>query len=272
MYLDGLHQANSSPAMVGYHRLIGTLPLALHGDPRRGLVVGLGGGVTAGALSEDPGLELDVVELSREVVEGATWLAAVNGAVTDRANVDIRIDDGRNFLLTTTRRYDVVTADVIQPEHAGAGKVWSVEYWELARAALAPGGIMVQWVPAARARDHAMIVRSFLQVFPHVTAWAGGSMLVGSNEPLSVDPAAYRRRLAEPGTGAALTAAGMGGVEQLRAMYTAGPDALAAYAGPGPSLTDDQPRLEFWRSSGPGRDRPPDLTALRGDPADVIRS
>ena len=118
------------------------------------------------------------IELSPEVVEGAEWLAAVNGDVTNRPNVDVRVDDGRNFLLTTDRRYDVITADLIQPEHAGAGKLWSVEYWELTRDALAPGGVMVQWVPGTRAIDHTMIVRSFLEVFPYVTAWAGGSMLV----------------------------------------------------------------------------------------------
>ena len=102
--------------MVGIHRLIGTLPLAVHPDPQRALVVGLGGGVTAGALSDDPELQVDVIELSPEVVEGAEWLAAVNGDVTNRPNVDIRVDDGRNYLLTTDRRYDVITADLIQPE------------------------------------------------------------------------------------------------------------------------------------------------------------
>ena len=271
MYLDGLHQANTSPSMVGIHRLIGTLPLAVHGDPRQALVVGLGGGVTAGALSDDPGLQVDVVELSPEVVEGAEWLAAVNGDVTKRPNVGIRIDDGRNFLLTTERRYDVITADLIQPEHAGAGKLWSVEYWELTRDALAPGGVMVQWVPSTRARDHTMIVRSFLDVFPYVTAWAGGTVLVGSNEPLTIGAADYAQRLAEPGTGEALVAAGLGSVEALRAMYAAGHEELVAYVGDGPVLTDDRPRLEYWRSAGPGRDRPPVLAGLHGDPDDVIR-
>jgi spermidine synthase len=270
MYLDGLHQANSSPAMVSFHGLIGTLALAVHPDPQRALVVGLGGGVTAGALSDDAQLRVEVIELSSEVVEGAQWLAAVNGDVTNRANVDVRIDDGRNFLLTTERRYDVITADLIQPEHAGAGKLWSVEYWRLARDALAPGGMMVQWVPTARARDHSMITRSFLEVFPHVTAWAGGNILVGSAEPLVIDAGDYTRRLAEPGTGASLAAAGMGSVDQLRAMYTAGRDELQALVGEGPLLTDDQPRLEFWRSGGPGRDIPPDLAGLHGDANDVI--
>ena len=270
MYLDGLHQANSSPAMVDVHRLIGTLPLAVHPDPRRALVVGLGGGVTAGALSDDPRLTVDVVELSPEVVDGAGWLADVNGDVTNRTNVDVRVDDGRNYLLTSDRRYDVITADLIQPHHAGAGKLWSVEYWQLAREALAPGGVMVQWVPADRARDHAMIVRSFLSVFPHVTAWAGGTLLVGSNEPTVIDPAAYERRLAARGTGTALSAVGLGSVSELRSMYTAGRDELEDYVGDGPLLTDDRPRLEFWRSVSTGRDVTPDLSGLSGDPDEVI--
>ncbi len=268
MYLDGLHQANTSAEMVGYHSLIGTLPLAVHPDPQRALVVGLGGGVTAGALSEDPELQVDVIELSPEVVEGAGWLAAVNGDVTNRPNVDIRVDDGRNYLLTTDRRYDVITADLIQPEHAGAGKLWSTEYWELTREALAPGGVMVQWVPGARAGDHTMIVRSFLDVFPYVTAWAGGSMLVGSNEPLSISASEYVERLTEPGTGTALAQAGMGDVDQLRAMYTAGHEELVAYAGEGALLTDDRPRLEFWKSTR--SDRPLDLAGLEGGDADDV--
>jgi spermidine synthase len=258
--------------MVSYHRLIGTLPLAVHPDPRRGLVVGLGGGVTPGALSDDPGLDLDVVELSPQVVEGARFLADVNGDINERSNVDIRVDDGRNYLLTTDQRYDVITADLIQPQHAGAGKLWSVEYWELAKGALAPGGMMIQWVPTDRARDHELIVRSFLDVFPHVTAWAGGSMLVGSMEPLTIDPTAYERRLAEPGVGDALASVGLGSVEELRSAFTAGRDGLERYAGTGPLLTDDRPRLEYWRSAGSGRDQPPDLTGLTGDPDTVVRS
>ncbi len=32
MYVDGQHQANTTPEMVGYHRLLGTLPVAVHPD------------------------------------------------------------------------------------------------------------------------------------------------------------------------------------------------------------------------------------------------
>ena len=269
LYLDGLPQASDLAEQVAYHGLIGALPLAVHPHPQRALVVGLGGGVTTGVVSEDRQLDVDVVELSPEAVEGASWLAAVNGNVTSRANVSISIDDGRNYLLRNDEQFDIITADVIQPHHVGAGKVWSVEYWKLTRDALAPGGVMVQWVPNVRSRDHSMIVRSFLDVFPYVTAWANGTLLVGSNEPLKIDVAAFERRLAEPGAGTALRSAGIGTVEQLRAMYTAG-RRLIRYVGDGPILTDDRPRLEFWRSGSSGRDVPPDLTAFMGDPVNVI--
>ena len=138
-------------------------------------------------------MHVEVVELSGEVVRGAEFLAGANGGVVDRPNVDIEVDDGRNHLLVTDKRYDVITADVIQPVHAGAGKVWSIEYWELARDALADGGLMLQWVPDERDVHYEMIVRSFLEVFPNATAWANGSMLVGTREPLQIDSARVRR-------------------------------------------------------------------------------
>ena len=95
-----------------------------------------------------------------------------------------------------------------------------------------------------------MIVRSFLAVFPYVTAWAGGSMLVGSNEPLSISASEYVERLTEPGTGTALAQAGMGDVDQLERCTPQATRNWLAYAGDGPLLTDDRPRLEFWKSTG----------------------
>src|ERR687897_903635 len=71
MYLDGLHQANTSPAMVGAHREIGSLPMVVHPDPEDALVIGLGGGVTAEGVAAFGYRDVDVVELSDEVVQGA---------------------------------------------------------------------------------------------------------------------------------------------------------------------------------------------------------
>jgi spermidine synthase len=270
MYLDGLHQANDAAFMVGYHRLIGTLAVALHPDPREALVVGLGGGVTAHGVSSIPSVHVEVVELSGEVVRGAEYLDRANEGVVNRSNVGIKVDDGRNHLLITEERYDVITADVIQPVHAGAGKVWSIEYWELARDALADGGLMLQWVPDERDVHYEMIVRSFLEVFPNTTAWANGSMLVGTREPLRIDAAAFDARLADPATRAAMESVGIVDATSLAGLYTAGPDELRAFVGAGPVLDDDHPRVEYFRTLGTGAAQRPDLARLHGDPADVF--
>lgn len=270
MYLDGLHQANDSAFMVGYHRLIGTLAVALHPDPREALVVGLGGGVTAFGVSSIPTVNVEVVELSGEVVRGAEYLERANEGVVDRANVNIKVDDGRNHLLVTDVHYDVITADVIQPVHAGAGKVWSIEYWELARDALADGGLMLQWVPDERDVHYEMIVRSFLEVFPNATAWANGSMLVGTREPLRIDAGDFEARLADPATRTAMESVGIVDATSLAGLYTAGPDELRAFVGAGPVLDDDHPRVEYFRTLGTGAPQRPDLIQLDGDPTDVF--
>lgn len=272
MYLDGLPQASTAPDVVNLHRIIGTLPIVLHPDPQNALVVGLGGGVTAGAAAAAGDARVYVVELSDEVIDGAAYFDDVNYRVTSRDNVDFRVDDGRNYMLVTDEKYDVITADIIQPQHAGAGKVWSKQYWQLARDHLTDDGIMLQWVGGADRPDsvYKMIVRTFLEVFPNATAWANGQLLVGTKGPLQLDRDTLRRTLADPRFAEARAAAGITSVDSLLGLYTAGPAELRRFAGKGPLLTDDRPRIEYYRSLPQG-EAFVDLSGLRGNVADVVR-
>ncbi len=263
LYLDGLHQANDSDAMVRVHAEIGHLPMLLHPDPRRSLVVGLGGGVTAGAVSAHR-TTTDVVELARSVVTAASYFSHVNRDVLQQPNVRLRVDDGRNHLLFTRERYDVVTADLIQPVHAGAGNLYSREYFVLARRVLRDGGLMLQWI-GHRDEDHyRLIMRTFLEVFPHATLWSNGTLMVGSVAPIEIRRDAVERQLADAETRLALSRVGIESVDALLARYTAGPGEMRAFAGTGPVLTDDRPLLEYHRSFE-GSSRPVEVSMLRGD-------
>jgi spermidine synthase len=273
MYLDGLHQANTSPAMVGAHREIGSLPMVVHPDPEDALVIGLGGGVTAGGVAAFGYRDVDVVELSDEVVQGARlFFSGVNGDVVDQPNVDVRVDDGRNYMLTTDKKYDVITADIIVPQHAGAATVWSVDYWRVARDALKQDGIMLQWIPNLYDTEYQLIMRSFLEVFPNATLWEGGGMLIGSKHPLTLDRASFERKLEDPEARDAMQAVGITDFDTLVARYTAGPDDMRAFLGDGPLLTDERPRLEYSRYLDLVP-RPPDLSSLvaRRDPNEILR-
>ena len=262
MTINGNHQASTDESTAYVHRRIGHLPMAIHPNPRTALVIGLGGGATAGAVSVHDGVDVDVVELAGSVVRGARFLESINYGVLSRPNVHLRVDDGRNFLMLTPRRYDVVTADVIHPIFAGSGNLYSVEYFRLMRRVLNPGGIVLQWVAGTEA-EYKTIARTFLSVFPGTTAWVGGGLLVGSVEPLRLRRRDFEWKLKIPSSKQGLHDLNVESFDALLAAFTAGPEELAAFVGPGDLLTDDRPQVEYFLSLP--RDHDVDLSSLKGD-------
>lgn len=264
LYLDGLHQANDSPEMVRLHRQIGHLPMALHPKPHRALVIGLGAGATAGAVRRHRGVEVTLVELSPSVVRASRFFDHINGAVVTRPNVRLTVNDARNHLLLTSERYDVITADIIQPFHAGAGNLYSREYFTLVHEALRDEGLALQWIGHRAETQYRLIMRTFLDVFPHATLWAEGALMVGSRRPLRIDTAVFAARLDDGATRDALSDVGLISVDALLAAYTAGPEEMRAFVGAGPILTDDRPLLEYFGTL-PRDDRQVEFRTLRGD-------
>jgi spermidine synthase len=115
MFLNGQGQASTDMGTVWFHRLIGHTPMILHRDPQDVLIVGIGGGSTAGALAQHNPRRLDLVELSDTVIDGAQFFNKVNGDILRYPNLNLMIDDGRNHLLLTDQKYDVVTTTFCSP-------------------------------------------------------------------------------------------------------------------------------------------------------------
>ena len=272
MYLDGMHQSNDTRATVFGHSRIGFLPTALHPDPRRALVVGLGAGTTPGAIAAFPGVDVDVVELSGTVVKGAHYFRFANQGVLDRPNVHLRVDDGRNFLLLSRpAQYDIITADVILPRHAGAANVYSVQYFELVKRALKDDGIVLQWNGGDTASEYALILRTFRQVFPDMTLWGDGSLMVGTKRPLTIDLDAYRSKLADPAIRKVLERYNLDREDKLLKQFVAAPDDVRRLVGDGPVTTDDHPLVEYFLSR-PQDEAPMDLSSTYGDVMPFVKS
>jgi spermidine synthase len=269
LHLDGNHQASTSGGRVSVHRRIGGLGMAIHGNPRQTLVIGLGGGATAGAVSRFPFAEVDVIELSAAVVKAAPFFSSINYYLLERPNVHVRVDDGRNFLMLGRRKYDLITADIILPIHAGAGNVYSQEYFRLVSDALDDDGIAVQWV-AGTEQEYKLIARTFLSVFPHTTLWADGSLMVGSHRPLQLKATDFDWKLAIPAAREALRDLGYPSFDALVSQYRGGPDDLRGLIGPGPVLTDDRPLVEYFLSLD--RSGTIDLSGLHPDSRAILAS
>jgi len=269
MTINGNHQAGTDFPTTFMHRRIGHLPMVVHPGARTALVIGLGGGATAGAVSIHEGVDVDVVELADAVVSAARLFASINYDVHNRPNVHLRVDDGRNYMMLTPKRYDVITADITQPIFAGSGNLYSREYFELMRRVLKPGGVVMQWIPGTEA-EYKLIARTFLSVFPETTAWAGGGLFIGSMEPLRLRRQDFQWKLGIPGRAQGMKDVRIETFEALLGEFTAGPNEIRAFVGPGPLLTDDRPLAEYFLSLP--RDREPNLAALKGDVRPYVAS
>jgi spermidine synthase len=218
--------------------MLGHVPALLHPHPKSVLIVGVGAGVTAGALSIHPGIERIVVcEIEPLVPASArAYFGVENHHVFDDPRVELVFDDARHFLATTNERFDIITTDPIHPWVRGAATLYSLEYLEIARKHLKPGGVFTQWVPLYET-DEASVkseIATFAQVFPDTTLWnpdlaEEGYDLVamGRLEPAIISEAAIAHRIdATPALGQSLRAVTLGSASAV----------LATYAGRGSDL------------------------------------
>lgn len=236
-------EIHGSTGGQSYHRRLGHLGPLLHPNALDVLVIGLGGGTTAGTIARYPWIRVHVVELSGGVMRAARWFDVQNYSVLFNPRLTWEIGDGRQHLMLHRGRYDIIEGDVLQPTHAGAGVVYSKEYFELARLALRPGGIMVQWLGAPGTLEYAWTARTFMSVFPHVTWWMGGDVAIGSNEPQQdLNPQHFTRLLQVPETRSALADVGLDDYAAVAALRAAHSPAQIRLGG---IISDDRPAIEY---------------------------
>ncbi len=183
LMIDGFIAA-SEHKQAHYMEWMGRLPMVLHPDPRRALVIAFGTGQTAnGVRKEGPGA-LDIVELSPAVLDVGN-LFTVNEKVLDDPRVEAIVMDGRAWLRRTERRYDVVTLEPMPPHFAGVNALYSLEFYRLMAERLNHGAIVAQWVPYhLLPPEYAVSVSAtFRHVFEDSLLWVdpvgGTGILVG---------------------------------------------------------------------------------------------
>jgi MFS family permease len=180
----------------GVHSALGALPALLHPAPREILAVGLGSGDSAWALGcREETARVDVYEIVAPIERLLRQFDARSASGSKLRDMlsDPRqrrhVADGRNALLRSTARYDIIEIDALHVETAYAGNLYSLEFFELAASRLKPGGLMSSWAPTPR------VYGTFCRVFPYVVAFQGEEIVIGSNQPIRVDPLLWRERL-----------------------------------------------------------------------------
>ncbi|MFH0908526.1 MAG: fused MFS/spermidine synthase [bacterium] len=185
-------------------KILGHLPLLLHPGPKRVLVIGIGSGATIGAvLAHDNVERVDVVEISRDVVDASRYFEAVNARYWEDPRVHVYIEDAKTFFQVTDRMYDVIVSEPSNPWIAGVAGVFSREYFEICRDHLAPAGLFLQWTHSYELENAAffMILETFTGVFPCYSLWNAQStdtMILGAVGPYTPDFARMEERIRKP--------------------------------------------------------------------------
>ena len=97
---------------AGTQIMFAVLGAMLHADPQESLVIGLGTGESAGWLAAIPTIErVDVVELEPVLTKFAAQCAPVNHDALANPKLKLIIGDGRELLLTTKERYDLIVSE-----------------------------------------------------------------------------------------------------------------------------------------------------------------
>ncbi len=250
MITNGYSMSGTNMTGQRYMKLFVYLPMALNPDIKTALLISYGVGNTAKALTDTANLEsIDVVDISRDVLEMNEIVYPNEGELPlDDPRVEVHVEDGRYFLQTTEKRFDLITGEPPPPKMAGIVTLYTREYFSLVYDRLTEGGIVTYWLPVHHLSpdDSKSIIRAFCDVFEDCTLWGGAALdwiLVGSRNatgPGSTER--FVRQWADPVIGPDLKALAVERPEQLGALFMAGPDDLDELAGEALPLTDDYPK------------------------------
>ena len=272
--IDGKVDASNAGDMLT-QRMLGLLPVLIHGKARDICIIGLGSGVTLGSALASGAVEhADVVEISPEVVEASHFFDRENGGAL--AKPGVRLDRRRRPIAPAAdaaalRRDRVGAVEPVDGRrrvalHAGVLR-GGARAAETGRPAL-PVGAHLRHQPR---RICSRSSRTFASVFPQGTLWmvGGGDLLLIGARDGEILP---RLAAVEPGSRRGTVAATLVDVGiaegtapfALLSQFAGGPREMERYGAGALIQTDDRTALEYSAPRGIyGRSREDNAAAIR---------
>lgn len=213
--------------------MVAAYPLLLHPKGPENLdvaIVGFGSGVTVGSALEFPVKHVDVVELENAVIEASRVFGADEGETIDpefnvnhltyrkadnpeyrwsdpntyvkNDRLSIFNNDGRNFLASSPKQYDVIISEPSNPWITGVSNMFTEDNFRSTAKALKKDGIFAQWVQLYELSPENIktILRTFASVFPYTVLFAAedlssDTMMLGAFHPIDLDLSRIRKAM-----------------------------------------------------------------------------
>ena len=154
-------------------KMLGHIPMIIHTNAKDVLIIGIGSGATIGAVLTYNVKHVDVIEISKDVIEASQYFATVNRQYWKDSRVKIIWEDAKTFLQITNKKYDLIISEPTNPWIAGVAGVFSKEYFTECSKHLKDNGLFIQWIQAYEIEDPTfyLIVETFTEHFPFFTIW-----------------------------------------------------------------------------------------------------
>jgi predicted membrane-bound spermidine synthase/tetratricopeptide (TPR) repeat protein len=267
VYINGISEVPLEYPHQLCFKMIGDLAPMLHPKPDDVLMICFGGGVAAGATSVLPEVKsLTIVVLEKSVVKAAALLSQENNGLLQNPKANVVIDDGRNFIMTSSRKWPVIVSDSTHPKSGDSWVLYTQEFYQQVRDHLTDDGVFVEWVPihGLRVAEFKIITRTFQSVFPHASMWVVHGvdeqarfvsyvLLAATPEPLQIDVAKLQGRLNAEPVRRDLQPYGLHTPAGFLDSFLCAEETLRRWTGDGPVNTDDLPFTQYMTrySQGP---------------------
>jgi len=187
---DGRGEASSFPDDMRSQTLLGYIPMLLHPNPEKVLNIGVGAGITLGAMGEFDAKEMDGIEVEPVILEAAKqFFSKFNNNILDDPRVTMLRTDGRNQLLMSKEKYDVIVSAASHPINPGSSHLYTKEFFELTKSRLNENGIFLHFIPGHRfsIEEHKIVAKTFFSIFPHTSLWIDNIDALASPKQINVE-------------------------------------------------------------------------------------
>lgn len=248
MYTNGHADASDTFDMEN-QAMVAAYPLLLKPEAKDVCVVGWGSGVTAGYALKFPIKELICSEIEPVVIEASKYFHSSNYKPEEDKRTIVEPSDGRNYLLGTQRKFDVVISEPSNPWQAGVCNLFTAEYFKICKDSLKPGGIFTMWsqINEIKETNLAQVFSALHQAFPYVYVFDTRTDInaIASCTPIKISYEQLKKALANPEVVSALSKFHLQTPEDFIGRIMVCPSGADAIAKSSTANSDDRNYLEY---------------------------
>lgn len=206
--LDGAVQLTTADEPI-YHEMMVHVPLLSHANPKSVLIIGGGdGGILRETIRHATLERIVLVEIDRSVIDmSQKYLPSVSKGAFSDPRVEVIIDDGAEYVKTSSEMFDVILCDSTDPT-GPAEVLFTPEFYSNCKKRLKKEGIFVNQngVPFLQSNEMVLTWQNRKDHFKHLTyytaaipTYVGGSMVFGWASDKKYNPSLkhLEKRLAE---------------------------------------------------------------------------